>query len=44
MRMIPHREAEAVIESEEEDEIEAGDEDGIKVVKKRRIRRRLTNP
>ena len=42
--MIPHREAEAVIAAEEEDEVEAADEDGIKVVKKRRIKRRLTNP
>ena len=43
MRMIPHREAEAGIAVEEDDEVEATDEDGIKVVKKRRIRRRLTN-
>ena len=36
--------AEVDIAAEEEDEVEAADEDGIKVVKKRRIRRLLTNP
>ena len=36
--------AEVDIAAEEEDEVEAVVEDGIKVVKKRRIKRRLTNP